>query len=102
MRNRFIITKQELKNRIRSRFFWIMLVLGPLIVLSSIYILFKLGDEGKQKINVLVSDEKANLNNHFLSKDRENIHYKCTMRYYSNIFFWSFFYIIIKIFGPCI
>ena len=46
MRNSFIITKQELKNRIRSRFFWIMLVLGPIIVLSSIYVLFKLGDEG--------------------------------------------------------
>ncbi|MDG1841742.1 MAG: ABC transporter permease [Crocinitomicaceae bacterium] len=83
MRNSIIITKQELKNRIRSRFFWIMLVLGPILVLSSIYVLFKLGDQGKQKINVLVSDEKANLNSHFLSKDRENIHYKCRNNYVS-------------------
>ena len=83
MRNSFIITKQELKNRIRSRFFWIMLVLGPLTVLSSIYVLFKLGDQGKQKINVLVSDEGQLFNKFILSKDSANIHYNCINDYVS-------------------
>ena len=83
MRNSFIITKQELINRIRSRFFWIMLVLGPLTVLSSIYVLFKLGDQGKQKINVLVSDEGQLFNKFILSKDSANIHYNCINDYVS-------------------
>lgn len=83
MRNSLIITKQELLNRIRSRFFWIMLIIGPFLVLSSIYTLFKLGDEGKKKINVLVSDEGVIFNQFLLSKDSANIHYDCINKYVS-------------------
>jgi ABC-2 type transport system permease protein len=56
MRNSLLIAMREWKERIGSRSFVLMSVLGPIIVLGMIYVLFALGSQPKQHWNVLIAD----------------------------------------------
>lgn len=51
-----LIALRELNERIRSRSFLTMAVLGPVLVLGLIYILFAIGGQSKKHWNVLISD----------------------------------------------
>jgi len=57
MRKIHLIAMRELKERIKSRSFLLMAVLGPLFVLGLFYALFSLGGSEKQHWNVLIMDK---------------------------------------------
>ena len=57
MKNSWIIAKREINERLSSKFFLLFLFLGPCILLLTLFFLFKAGDEGKDRIKLLVSDE---------------------------------------------
>ena len=57
MRNSWIIAKREINERLNSKFFLLFLFIGPCILLLTLFFLFKAGDEGKDRVKLLVSDE---------------------------------------------
>lgn len=59
MRQTFLIASRELRERFFSRSFILMGLIGPIIVLISVYLLFKLGGKDQQKWNVLVADPRG-------------------------------------------
>ena len=56
MKNSLLIALREFKERIGTRSFITLSVLGPLLVLGMIYLLFTFGGNSKQHWNVLIAD----------------------------------------------
>ncbi len=56
MKNSLLIAIREFKERIGTRSFISLSVLGPLLVLGMIYVLFTFGGNSKQHWNILIAD----------------------------------------------
>ncbi len=81
MRNSWIIAMRELKERIFSRSFLLMSVLGPIAVLTFGYLVFLFGGNKPQKWNVLIVDP-ANLMEHkIMANEAPNITYSFATNY---------------------
>ena len=75
MRNSWLISWRELKERIGSRSFVLMSILGPLLILLITYILFAFGGDGKQRWNVLIADPKGIMDNKILANEDKSVTY---------------------------
>ncbi|MFN5982720.1 MAG: ABC transporter permease [Fluviicola sp.] len=75
MRQTFLIASRELRERIFSRSFILMGLIGPIIVLISVYLLFKLGGKDQQKWNVLVADPRGVFAEKIVSAEDPTIDY---------------------------
>ena len=81
MRNSWIVALRELKERIGSRSFILMSLIGPLAVLALIYMLFKFGGNDQQKWNVLIVDPARIMEDKIVSKEDPNITYSFATNY---------------------
>lgn len=75
MRNSLLIAMREWKERIGSRSFVMMSILGPMIVLGMIYVLFALGSQPKQHWNVLIADPAGLMENKIMPGKDASIDY---------------------------
>lgn len=75
MRNSLLIALREWKERISTRSFLILSIIGPLTVLGLIYLLFALGGKSKQHWNVLIADPANIMENKILATPDESINY---------------------------
>lgn len=75
MRNSWIIAMRELRERIGSRSFVIMALVGPLVVLSLTYLLFAVGGKEQQKWNILIADRDGLLENKIMPGKDAHITY---------------------------
>ncbi|MFM7667432.1 MAG: ABC transporter permease [Bacteroidota bacterium] len=83
MKNSWIIAKREIKERLNSKFFLIFLFIGPCILLLTLFFLFKAGDEGKDKIKLLVSDEGNILEGILHTQKNGSVSYQFSKEYIS-------------------
>lgn len=60
-----IIIKKELLEKIESKSFWSMAIIGPLLVLLITYLLFNFGNQEKAVYKALIMDENAVFDNKF-------------------------------------
>lgn len=81
MRNSWLIAIRELKERIGSRSFVLMSVLGPVIILGMVYLLFAFGGEGKQHWDVLISDPTGLMGNKILANEDKSVSYSFADNY---------------------
>jgi ABC-2 type transport system permease protein len=81
MRNSWYIALRELSERIKSRSFLFLAIIGPLAVLSLLYIVFVYGGEGKQKWKVLVVDPARIMANKIMPSEDNSIQYSFENRY---------------------
>ena len=75
MRNSWIIALRELKERVLNPAFLWMLFIGPLLLLSCLYFLFKAGDEGKSSLRVLIADPTGMMENKIVSQETKAVDY---------------------------
>ncbi len=75
MRNSWIIAMREWKERVGSRSFLLFSILGPLTVLTVMYILFAYGGKTAMKWNVLVVDPAGIMENKMSAREDVNIKY---------------------------
>lgn len=75
MKNSWIIAVRELRERISSRSFVIMALMGPLIVLSLTYLLFALGGKDRQYWKVLISDPNNLFDHRIMAGDDRSVKY---------------------------
>lgn len=81
MRNSWLIAVRELRERMGTRSFLMMSVMGPLVILGLIYILFALGDEGKQHWDVLIADPTGIMENKILANEDKSVTYSFADNY---------------------
>ena len=72
MRKIGILVKREIRERIKSRSFFLMAVIGPLVTLAIIYALFSLSGSEKQHWKVLIMD-KAEIFDHKLMPKKDPV-----------------------------
>lgn len=70
-----LIAVRELKERIGSRSFLLMSIIGPLIILLLTYMLFALGENGKQQWRVLITDPAGIMDNKILANEDKTVKY---------------------------
>lgn len=75
MKNTIVIAKRELRERIKSRSFLLMALLGPVAVLFILFILFTASGGEMQKVNILVSDPIETLENIIVTDNNGQIEY---------------------------
>jgi ABC-2 type transport system permease protein len=75
MRNSWIIAMREWKERIGSRTFVLFSILGPLTVLTTLYMLFAYGGKTATKWNVLITDPSGIMVDKIASRADSNIRY---------------------------
>lgn len=75
MRNSWLIAVRELRERMGARSFMMMSVLGPLVILGLIYMLFVLGDQGKQHWDVLIADPTGIMENKIMANEDKSVTY---------------------------
>jgi len=75
MKNSWIIAVRELRERIGSRSFVVMALVGPLLVLSLTYLLFAFGGKEQQNWNVLISDPRGIMENKIMAGEDKTLHY---------------------------
>ena len=75
MKTSWIIALRELVARIKGRTFLMLSLLGPLVVLGLIWVLFVLGDKGKQHWRVLIADPTGIMENKILANEDKSITY---------------------------
>jgi ABC-2 type transport system permease protein len=78
MKNSWIIALRELRERIGSRSFVIMALVGPLLVLSLTYLLFALGGNEQQHWDVLITDPAGIMKNKIMAGEDRSISYSFT------------------------
>lgn len=83
MKNSWIIAKREIKERFSSKFFLLFLFVGPCILLLTLFFLFKAGDEGKDKVKLLVSDEGNILDGILHTQKNGSVNYQFSQNYIS-------------------
>jgi ABC-2 type transport system permease protein len=81
MKHSWIIALRELRERIGSRSFVVMALVGPLLVLSMTYLLFALGGQGRQHWNVLIADPGGIMENKIMAGTDKSIAYSFTGNY---------------------
>ncbi len=75
MRNVWIIAMREWKERVSSRAFVLFSILGPLVVLTVMYILFAYGGKTAMKWNVLIVDPAQIMENKIAARVDPNVRY---------------------------
>lgn len=75
MNNSILIAVRECKERVKSRSFLLMAILGPLLVLGLIIILFAVGGSEKKHLSVLVMDPYEILDGKIMPKEDPTISY---------------------------
>jgi len=75
MKNSWIIAKRELMERLKSRSFILMSILGPLAVLTFVYLVFTYGGKDQQKWNVLIVDPANIMEHKIRAQEDPNITY---------------------------
>lgn len=75
MKNSWIISKRELKERLTAGSFWVMAFAGPLLITGLVYMLFALGGNNKAQWKILVSDPAGILENRMLPTADQSIQY---------------------------
>jgi len=75
MKNSWLIALREWKERMGTRSFILLSILGPLIVLGLIYLLFAIGGQSKQHWKVLIADPAGIMENKISSKEEASIEY---------------------------
>jgi ABC-2 type transport system permease protein len=81
MRNSWIIAMRELKERMGSRSFILMAILGPLVVLTLTYMIFQFGGNEQQKWHVLVVDPANVMEQKIRAQEDPNIAYSFATNY---------------------
>ena len=81
MRNSWIIAMRELRERLGSRSFLLMAILGPLVVLTFTYLNFQFGGKEQQKWHVLIVDPANVLEQKIMSGEDPNIEYSFATNY---------------------
>ena len=66
---------REFRERVLNRSFLMMLLIGPLMVLTLAYFLVKANDEGKKELNVLITDPANIMGGVISSKESKSINY---------------------------
>lgn len=75
MNKTILVALRELKQRVNSRSFMAMAILGPIIVLAILFTLFKIGGSNKNHWNILISDRTQLLDEKIQANDDINITY---------------------------
>lgn len=75
MKNSWIVAMRELKERIRSKSFIAMAVIGPVLVLAVIYLLFALGGKNKTHWNVLITDPNNIMQSKIMANEDASLTY---------------------------
>ena len=75
MKQSWIIAMREFRERVLNRSFLMMLLIGPLMVLTLAYFLVKANDEGKKELNVLITDPANIMGGVISSKESKSINY---------------------------
>lgn len=75
MRNTSIIALREWRERLRSRSFLVLALVGPIVVLGLIYLLFALGGKNQTHWRVLIADPAAIMDNKIMAKEDVHITY---------------------------
>ena len=75
MRNSWLIAVRELRERMGARSFMLMSIMGPLVILGIIYMLFVLGDQGKQHWDVLIADPTGIMENKIMANEDKSVTY---------------------------
>ncbi|SFT81507.1 ABC-2 type transport system permease protein [Lishizhenia tianjinensis] len=81
MKHSWLIAMRELKERVKSRSFLLMALLGPILVLGLTYLLFALGGSEKKILNVLIMDPQEIMSGKIMPKEDPNIKYSFTNTY---------------------
>lgn len=81
MKNSWIIAMRELKERIFSRSFVLMALLGPILVLIFGYMIFLFGGSKQQKWHVLIVDPANIMEHKIMAKEDPNIKYSFATNY---------------------
>lgn len=72
---------RELQERLRSKSFWAMAIIGPLLVLAVTYLLFALGGKHKTHWNVLITDPAGIMQNKIMAGKDASITYSFANNY---------------------
>lgn len=83
MRNSWVIAKREINERLNSKFFLLFLFIGPCLLLLTLFFLFKAGDEGKDRVKLLVSDEGNILEGILHTQKNGSVSYQFSKEYIS-------------------
>lgn len=81
MKVSWLIACREFRERIKGRPFILLSFLGPLVVLALVYLLFLLGDKGKQHWNVLIADPTGLMENKILANEDKAVTYSFADNY---------------------
>lgn len=81
MKNSWIIAMRELRERIGSRSFLLMAVLGPILVLAFVFLIFASGGKEQQKWHVLIVDPVNIMDHKIMANEDPNITYSFATNY---------------------
>ena len=84
MNNSWLIAVREWKERIGTRSFVLMSVIGPILILLLTYLLFAFGGEGKQNWKVLITDPAGIMENKILAHEDKSVVYYFSFGYLKN------------------
>ncbi|MEZ4937463.1 MAG: ABC transporter permease [Crocinitomicaceae bacterium] len=70
-----LISMREFKEKLNSKSFLIMTLIGPLLILSFLFLVFWINMESTKPVKVVVSDPGMLLNNYILKKDIPDIQF---------------------------
>ena len=77
----WLIAQRELKERVKTRSFIGMAIVGPLLVMLLVYILFSVGENNKPHWNVLIVDPAGIMDNKILANTTGSISYDFANNY---------------------
>ena len=80
MKSTWTIALREFKERVQSRYFVLMALTGPALILFALYSLFTLSGDDQQKLNILVADP-ANIMNNVMTGKSGQINYTFANKY---------------------
>lgn len=81
MKKSWIVALREFKERLKSRSFVVMALLGPLTVLGLVYALFAMGGKHKAHWNVLIVDPESLMDNKIMAKEDASLTYSFANNY---------------------
>jgi ABC-2 type transport system permease protein len=70
-----LLTQREIQERLSQKGFWYMLVLGPLVLLLSLFVILKAADQGKQELKVLIADPGQIMGHRLMAQEEKNVQY---------------------------
>ncbi len=77
----WLIAQRELKERVKTRSFIGMAIVGPLLVMLLVYVLFSVGENNKPHWNVLIVDPAGIMDNKILANTTGSISYDFANNY---------------------